>query len=239
MPIEFLCTHCGKTLRVEDSAAGRKAKCPACSTTVDVPEVDPHPPDADNPWANLDTGPSGSKSHPPAQPGGYESYESPDSENPFASPEATDADRRGYYKDSRSGAVTAVGVINIIVGSLGTLGGLCVTFGGGMLVAMVREGEFDGQFEEFDELPDWIAAFVVGIGVFFLLLGGTTIAAGIGVLQRKGWGRILTFVVGGIAGLMAVLSIVNLELCGMLLYGGYAVYVIVVLSQSQYAAEFD
>jgi hypothetical protein len=42
MPITFNCA-CGKTLRVPDANAGRRAKCPACSAIVSVPapEVEP------------------------------------------------------------------------------------------------------------------------------------------------------------------------------------------------------
>ena len=42
MPITFNCA-CGKTLRVPDANAGRRAKCPACNAVVNVPapEVEP------------------------------------------------------------------------------------------------------------------------------------------------------------------------------------------------------
>jgi hypothetical protein len=42
MPITFNCP-CGKTLRVPDEHAGRRAKCPACAAvvTVPAPEVEP------------------------------------------------------------------------------------------------------------------------------------------------------------------------------------------------------
>src|SRR5438477_8429795 len=36
MPITFDCA-CGKTLRVNDDLAGRKARCPACQAVVDIP----------------------------------------------------------------------------------------------------------------------------------------------------------------------------------------------------------
>lgn len=37
MPIEFACTGCRKRLRVADSAAGKKARCPDCGEISDVP----------------------------------------------------------------------------------------------------------------------------------------------------------------------------------------------------------
>ncbi len=40
MPITFPCT-CGKTLRVPDASAGRRAKCPACNAVVNIPALEP------------------------------------------------------------------------------------------------------------------------------------------------------------------------------------------------------
>jgi|SRR5579883_868637 len=40
MPITFDCP-CGKTLRVPDAHAGRRAKCPVCNAIVPIPGPDP------------------------------------------------------------------------------------------------------------------------------------------------------------------------------------------------------
>ena len=37
MPIEVSCPGCGKKLRAPDSVAGKRVKCPQCSTPVPVP----------------------------------------------------------------------------------------------------------------------------------------------------------------------------------------------------------
>ena len=44
MAITFVC-ECGKTLRAGDDLAGRKTRCPECSSilTIPEPEVDPDP----------------------------------------------------------------------------------------------------------------------------------------------------------------------------------------------------
>ena len=42
MPITFNCP-CGKTLRVPDAHAGRRAKCPACNAVVPIPAPEPLP----------------------------------------------------------------------------------------------------------------------------------------------------------------------------------------------------
>jgi len=39
MPISFQC-GCGRTLRVKDELAGRKVRCPECSTILAVPKSD-------------------------------------------------------------------------------------------------------------------------------------------------------------------------------------------------------
>lgn len=38
MYFNFPCSNCGKSLKVRDEAAGRKAKCPYCQATVTIPE---------------------------------------------------------------------------------------------------------------------------------------------------------------------------------------------------------
>jgi hypothetical protein len=41
MPVQFVCEHCGKTLRVRDDLAGKKVKCPHCQGVVRVPAQAP------------------------------------------------------------------------------------------------------------------------------------------------------------------------------------------------------
>ena len=43
MPIPVLCS-CGKNLNIPDQYAGMKVKCPACSTTINVPAAGPAAP---------------------------------------------------------------------------------------------------------------------------------------------------------------------------------------------------
>jgi hypothetical protein len=38
MPIEFICSTCGRKLRAPDKAAGRATKCPGCQAAIQVPE---------------------------------------------------------------------------------------------------------------------------------------------------------------------------------------------------------
>ena len=68
MPVEFPCPECKQTLRTPDESAGHKAKCPMCSSLVDVPGssvavkpeiADPAPSgfDETNPYATPQTQP--------------------------------------------------------------------------------------------------------------------------------------------------------------------------------------
>jgi TM2 domain-containing membrane protein YozV/phage FluMu protein Com len=41
MPIEFRCHQCNKKLRVADTHAGKRAKCPSCQTILNVPQPEP------------------------------------------------------------------------------------------------------------------------------------------------------------------------------------------------------
>lgn len=43
MPIDSVCGGCGKTLRVDDQFAGKKARCPQCGSIYDVPLIQPTP----------------------------------------------------------------------------------------------------------------------------------------------------------------------------------------------------
>jgi hypothetical protein len=43
MAIEFSCTRCQKTIRVDPSAAGKRGKCPQCGEIVTVPQAAPSP----------------------------------------------------------------------------------------------------------------------------------------------------------------------------------------------------
>lgn len=66
MPISLSCS-CGKALRVPDSAAGKKAKCPACAAVLEVPAPAPAEPEPEPVFEVVEppvpTGP------PPAYPG--------------------------------------------------------------------------------------------------------------------------------------------------------------------------
>jgi hypothetical protein len=55
MSISLTCSHCGRTIRATESAAGRKVRCPSCQKSIDVPPLlDPAPIDLVPPELRID-----------------------------------------------------------------------------------------------------------------------------------------------------------------------------------------
>ena len=154
----------------------------------------------------------------------------------------------------QSGAVTAVAVISFVVGGIVLVFGIC----GGIGVAM-----FTGQaggFMAFN-IPAFGSALGIAIGicVAIILWGIGVIVAGIGVINRSQWGRVLTLILGGIAALVALLfvwagvhslteqgqfggppdvgGVLLLFLTGLILLG-YTILAYIILLNPVYGSEF-
>lgn len=95
--------------------------------------------------------------------------------------------RRG--EGQRSAAVTAIGVVTIIVGSLGLLMGLCMVFG--VLIA----GSARGVMMAGNDGGAVAVGFILAFGILLWSLG--LLVGGIGVLSRGAWARMLTLVLSG------------------------------------------
>lgn len=153
----------------------------------------------------------------------------------------------------RSGAVTAVAIVNFILGGLACLCGILTALTGPAFIAFVKtaieEAQKQGEAIPQVEQLDWVLGLGAGIflltGACVLLSGIPMIIAGFGVAKRRQWGRILTLVSGGLTGLLALVSLVSLvtgncAACGgFAINAGYAVFVFVVLLNKTYAAEFS
>lgn len=223
MPIEFHCTGCNKLLRVPDDAAGRKAQCPGCEAILEIPAATTADP----------TGAADSQA--PSAP--------PDSDNPFQSPTTSSAAAYGYSASvERSGWVTTVGIVNLVFGSIQLLCGGCMSFGGLMFIGPMREAiqkEMDGG--PGPEVADFVGVFMVVMIVVLLASGALLIAAGVGVLKRRPWGRILTFVLGGLTGVGTLFNMASMDPGSIIPIGlgiAYCALVFGVLCKSRYAAEF-
>lgn len=155
--------------------------------------------------------------------------------DPFSSPSLPPA---GEDPNDQT-LLTIVAVANYVMGGMNLICGGCVALVGGSLFGMLgMAAEVNGGPDPEARIGFGLAsgAFIV-IGIIIALLGIPSILAGYGVQKRQQWGRILTIVLGVLAGLGAVLNLISLSPVG-LLHGAYAVFVLVILLNSRYAAYF-
>jgi hypothetical protein len=161
---------------------------------------------------------------------------------------------------ARSGLVTALAVINFVLGGLSIICGLLLFLGGAFLTsAGGAGGEFERQFEQKmreqgvevkggqigGKTVQAIGAIVMIIATVTLLWGAGAIAGGVGLIGRRNWGKILTLVLAGVAGVLAILSLIQtfqgggaMGLLNVVIYVGYAVFAFVVLLNPQISREF-
>lgn len=219
------CPACNASLRVPESLFGKRVKCPKCEgmfvAATDAPAAYPTLP-------------------PPSAPA-YEELDRPyqdDGEDDFDRP-------RRRRRRTQGGAVTAIAVVNFVLGGLVLLCGV-IAFGVGAVVGGVI---FQGQKGAADLRPlaglgGFFAGLLIAFALLYLLVGTLLIVAGVGVVKRRPWGRILSLVLGGITAVFALLSAFgiatgNLGSCvTLLVFGGYTVLVYVILLNRDNAAEF-
>lgn len=108
MSIEMGCTGCGQTLRVADEHAGKKARCPACGTIVQVPasgEPAPPEPAAGSPFSGPPQ--SASVANPFA--------DRPEQEfNPYAAPGAPVVRTPTFARPHRGGLILTFAILGIL-----------------------------------------------------------------------------------------------------------------------------
>ncbi|MCI0460277.1 MAG: hypothetical protein L0Z62_25270 [Gemmataceae bacterium] len=153
---------------------------------------------------------------------------------------------------AKSGAVTAVGIINLIFAGLTVVVAFIMMFAASLIFGTaagvadeLRQKGFDVKgAEAAGGLAGMLAGAAVCVGVVALLIAGLYVLAGLGVLNRKQYGRIITLVLGALHGLNALLNLTAIgtvpvqAILGILISGGYCIFVYMVLLNSQNAAEF-
>jgi hypothetical protein len=153
-----------------------------------------------------------------------------------------------------SGVVTAIGILNIVFGALSVITALIMMFaasmifGGAVDVAKAAAQADPKLAKAVNEAGGGFAGMIAGaavfVGVVTLLIAGLWILTGVGVLQRKGWARIVTLVLGALMLLGGLCSIPGLTvaplnaLLQIVILLGYGIFVYVILLNKQYAAEF-
>jgi hypothetical protein len=197
---------------------------------------------------------------PLANAAGYESSAKPDplgdnfgglasspTVNPYQSPALASPSyqhgQMGFSSGGRSGLVTAVGVVNFVMAGLQLMCGLLMLFMGGLMGYFASQMEQEVGSEA--ELVVGIATAVAVIyGIVSLVACALLVISGVGVLKRANWARVLTLILGGLCGLLAILSLVSIftgqcgGVVGLLLHGGYCTFVYIVLLNRKCANEF-
>ncbi len=177
--------------------------------------------------------------------------------------DAEPPDHEPIDKRSRSGAVTAVGIIAIVFGCFALLGAICTagtpTFSRSMLDLAAKANPNDPnvakQKQIIDSVPAWY--FILMGGIEFLR-GVGLIVGGVGVLKRVNAGRWLIMVLACIGVLLVIvgtlgnfaLGTMNFDdpaslaggVCGLAFSGllnvGFAAMALFVLLNAKNAAEF-
>lgn len=113
MSIEMGCTGCGQTLRVADEHAGKKARCPACGTIVQVPaagEPAPLEPAAGSPFSD-----PAQLSQPQSAPDVNPFADRPEQEfNPYAAPGAPVVKTPTFARPHRGGLILTFAILGIL-----------------------------------------------------------------------------------------------------------------------------
>lgn len=288
--ITFQCSGCNQTLRVSADKAGKKVKCPKCGAVLPIPLAEeqaervkpaaapapvparPAPPPVPREVADDESRPA--RRRPQAVDDADDDDDRP--RRPQRSRDFDeDDDRPGPYRDrddgyddrpapprATSGAVTLVGILNLVFATLIIAVSVGLMLGGPAILAMLIGATDDALarippnhpvdqklIQQQKEMVRGAAA--LGAMVFILagsctiIIGGIPLVlAGIGVLKRKQWGRILTLILGGLTLLSAIYLIVNnwpLNRNGwisFLVQVAYGAIVFTILLMPTYAEEF-
>ena len=141
----------------------------------------------------------------------------------------------------RTGGMTAIGVLNIIFGSLGTLLSLLVVAGGGLLAAggAAMEAELGADAEGMGGMAATGGAIIVAIGLAGAVTWAMLFIGGIGVLKLASWGRTLCMVCAGALSLLTILNFTQngFGLGGMLLIG-YSATMVGLFMKAEWKAAF-
>ncbi len=116
-----------------------------------------------------------------------------------------DYDDRGVYRRERSGAVTGVAVFSFVLGGIVLVLGLCM-----LMVVLVAMGD-NRRGGILPPGADALLAVVILLFAALILWSVGILISGVGLIQRRQWGRILTLVlavIGALAGIYFVISCV-------------------------------
>lgn len=114
--------------------------------------------------------------------------------------------------NQRTGGMLAVGILNIILGAIGTLLCLLIVVGGGFLSA--GGAAFESEAAGTDAagagmLAAGFGGLIMIIGLVGALMWGLMAIGGIGTIMVANWGRLMCIVGGSVIGVLGLLSMFN------------------------------
>jgi hypothetical protein len=135
--------------------------------------------------------------------------------------------------------VTAVGIINLVLGVLNLGCGMCMLGCGSILTTLSSAIRKDPRATSFqaEQLETGSELFLLmGVGIF--ALGGLMPIAGLGVLDRRRWGRTLSLFLAILSGAVAGLEIYHSYFILAFFFIAYCLFVIGILTNKEYESEF-
>ena len=131
--------------------------------------------------------------------------------------------------NKRTGGMTAIGILNIVFGSIGALVAIIIVLGGGMIAAIGAgvEAEFGTEAQGAGAAGAGMGGIMALVGIIGLVACGVMVFSGIGVLGLKPWGRKLAMIGGGSWSILNVIMLFNsfnLFILAFAFYGGLLVW---------------
>lgn len=89
-----------------------------------------------------------------------------------------------------------------------------------------------------DATPSLFGGALMIVALVVMALSVPGLIGGLGIINRRSWARILIIVLGFLSAVSAAAGLIGEAYVGALVNAAYAGFVLVVLFQSRYAAEF-
>ena len=133
--------------------------------------------------------------------------------------------------------MTAIGILNIVLGAFGSLNSLLLVLGGGVVAAVGGAAAADGAAE--GSAAASMGGIMMLIGFVALACSAGLVGAGIGVLKLAPWGRTLSIFCGGGMALLNVITILTGGFGLMTLaFLGYGILLVALFHQPQWKSAF-
>lgn len=266
--IRLSCPHCQASLRLPGAIpAGKKLKCPKCSGMFVSPEPEEPPEPVAVPGRMREPL---ADDEAPDRPVRRRRRDAEDDYDDVETRRRNDEDeefddeierprrrrrQRRRRSAERSGAVTAVGVVNIIFGVLSLLCGLVIFLGasligiGGKAAAQNAMPNNPQGAQAAGGVMAMAGAMAAVFAVIFIVFAALYVFAGVGVLKRQQWGRVLTIVLASLSAVGLVINVMQMAMgrgafsfpvvSGFAVSAGYVILCLAVLFNRDYAAEFE